>query len=174
MNNITTEHTEHTEKEIEYLPAKHANYTEKRKAMKTKKCFTLVEMLIVIAMLAVFMTAVMGFFHEGSKDCRTALKKADLNSDVIMLRKQWRTFISECTGNFEIREGVLRSGANFAKSEKGTLVLSANGKEKKFVFPENVSFNFITEKDDGLPDSVVVEIKSAEQHKIRIVACEKK
>jgi len=125
-------------------------------------------------MLAVFMTAVVGFFHDGSKNCRTALKKAYLNSDVIMLRKQWRTFIGKCPGSFEIRDGALSSGANFAKSDKETLVLSAEGKKREFKFPVNTSFNFSTERDEGLPESVVVEIKSPEQHKIRIVACEKK
>ena len=142
--------------------------------MRTKKYYTLIEMLTVIAIIVVFMTAVMGFFHDGSKNCRTALKKAYMNSDATMLRKQWRTFVGGSPGSFEIRDGVLRSGANFAKSDKETLVLSSDGKERKFIFPVNASFNFSIEKDDGLPESVVVEIKSPEQHKIRIVACEKK
>lgn len=139
-----------------------------------KKNYTLIEMLCCIGILAVLMNAAMLLFVDGTRICRDAIKNAELNQDIILLRKKWRAFIKECPGDFKIRDGILRSGGNSAKTENGKLILCGANGIKELVFPQNTGFEFRMEKFDSFLDCVVLTVSSDKNLKSRIVACYEK
>jgi hypothetical protein len=133
-------------------------------------------MLCYIAILAVVMNAIMLLFVDGSKICGDAIKDADMNREMFLMRKKWRNFVQKCGGNFELREdGSLASSANFAKAEGGKLIFFADGEKREYsFFPSNMKFEFKIEKPELSAPYLVIEVSDGKNIKKRIVACYEK
>lgn len=134
-------------------------------------CYTLVELLCVMTILAVLLSAVSLFFFDGSKICGETLRSADVNQEIALLRGKWRAFVKKCDGNFIVRDGALVSGNASASFENGKLILKSGNGNTEAPLQEKIKALFSVEKNEGLADCIVLSITLPDGKQRRIVAC---
>ncbi len=136
-----------------------------------KKTYTLVEMICYMSILAVLMNLAMLLFHDGIRICSSAIKDAEMNEEVLLLRGKWRNFVDSCEAKFIIREdGSLSSSGALAKHEGRKLILTRSDSERRLFLPEGTEFSFKIEKNGEDPENVILYISRGKNFKRRIVA----
>jgi len=132
--------------------------------------YSLVEMLLVVAIFGFLLNAATLLFVDGSRICRDAIRDADFIRTVSILRGEWRKFIKDSKGIFQTEGNVLGSDSgNFAKFADGRIFLQSPRGTRGFILPKGCSARFFSE-DGALAPCAVLELSYGKNIKRRIVA----
>ena len=119
--------------------------------------YTLIEMLVVIATLAVLMSITAKFVYSVNKRCVTMTKLVMANQERRILTQAWRTFIHDCdkTKILLNDKGLLTSGSSNAVIENGQLILTTKTKSRKYNIPRFLNAKI---RLDDKTDSAILAI----------------
>ena len=106
-----------------------------------KHGYTLIEMLVVIAILATLMAFTAKFLHSANKRCVRMTRLTTTNHQRRLLKRVWRSFIQGCGKNtIKLnKNGTLTSNGRKAEIKDAKLILNKNGVIRKYDIP--ASFN---------------------------------
>lgn len=119
--------------------------------------YTLIEMLVVIATLAILMLVTAKFVYSVNKRCSAMTKLVMANQKRRILAQAWRTFIhgSDKTPIRLNDKGLLTSGNREAIIENGQLILTIKAKVRKYDIPRFFNAKIRLE---GTTDSAILAI----------------
>lgn len=144
--------------------------------------YSLIECLLVIAMLAFLMTFLIMFFNKGTKLCRQYSTRAYTNQQIMILKNKWRKFIHKSDGKLF---STANKGNRFIAGTKSVEIqdhyikfINAQ-KIESYKLSENINVNF---KIENQPEQILaimnLELSSPflgdhRNEVVRIVACPK-
>ena len=112
--------------------------------------YTLIEILVVIAILAVLLTFTAKFIYSTNQRCVAMTKLVTANQQRRLLTQAWRSFIGDCDKNsLELnKNGVLISEGREASIKDGELFLKIDEKIRKYVIPTGMNAKITLESFD--------------------------
>ena len=140
-----------------------------------KNHYSLIEMLIVIAIMAVMFEVAFEFFYDGSKLCTQAIEKSFDNQEMFILAGKFRNIV-HLSSDWKKDGNCLVSGQKKLMAENCRIFLSdENGKRKLALLPESAAFSLDIEENGNYAKLAIlnIEIKGKKKtiDRIRIVSC---
>ena len=140
-----------------------------------KNHYSLIEMLVVIAIKAVMFEVAFQFFYDGSKLCTLAIEKSFNNQEMFILSGKFRNIVHLST-DWKKEGNSLVSGQKRIMVENSRIfVVDENGKRELSILPENAAFSLDIEENGNSANIAVlnVEIKGKKNitDRVRIVSC---
>jgi len=140
-----------------------------------KKYYSLIEMLVVIAIMLVMFEVAFQFFYDGSKLCTQAVGKSLSNQEMFILSGKFRNII-HLSSDWKKEGSCLVSGQKKLMAENSRIFLvDENGKRELALLPEGMMVYLDIEAKENSANLAVlnVEVKGKQNIKdrIRIVSC---
>jgi hypothetical protein len=135
----------------------------------------LTEMMVVIALLAIFFTVLTYFFSHNMKICSSTTKQLMINQQIYVLKREFRKFISKCQPEdlkTTDKGRTLTCGTKSVKSCNGSIVYKSMGSLiRSYPLPSSIGITFNIEQD--ITPFAVMNIRNRElsqAEEIRITA----
>ncbi|MFZ2653424.1 MAG: hypothetical protein WAX69_00780 [Victivallales bacterium] len=140
-----------------------------------KKYYSLIEMLVVIAIMLVMFEIVFQFFYDGSKLCTQAVEKSLSNQELFILSGKFRNIV-HLSSDWKKEGNCLVSGQKKLMADNSRIFLvDENGKRDLALLPKEMMVSLDVEAKENSENLAVlnVEVKGKKQIKdrIRIVSC---
>lgn len=140
-----------------------------------KNYYSLIEMLVVIAIIAMMFELAFQFFYDGSKLCTKAIEKTFSNQEMFILSSRFRNIVHK-SSDWEKKENCLVSGSKKLVAEDNRIFLiDGNNKRALALLPEDMKISLDLEKKEKSANLavIIIEVKGKQKikDKIRIVSC---
>jgi prepilin-type N-terminal cleavage/methylation domain-containing protein len=134
--------------------------------------YTLIEMLVVMAILMLVMTGAIGFFHEGFAACRKAIFQAQESQELSVVKRQWRAVVHRGVGPVSLVGHQLRFANQTLSLGADGVSVSGEFGEKLMPLSRHAGAEFHLEPADGQAvDRIVLRLRLSDGGERRIVAC---
>jgi prepilin-type N-terminal cleavage/methylation domain-containing protein len=134
--------------------------------------YTMIEMLVVMAILTLVMTGAIGFFHEGFAACRTAIRQSQEQQELSVVKRQWRAVVHRGVGPVSLVDNQLRFANQTLSLRSGGVSVSGEFGEKVIPLSRHAGAEFQMEPADGQAvDRIVLRFRLSDGGERRIVAC---
>jgi hypothetical protein len=122
-----------------------------RKAVIRRWNFSILEMMAVIAALAVFSAAALAFFYKGQKSCLMWSERAFAEKSVPVIEKAFRLFTHESASPMEVSaDKIICPGDSSAEISEGKITFKTASGERSVRIPEQMTAGFALEQNpDG-------------------------
>jgi len=142
--------------------------------------YSLIECLVVIAMLSLLLTFMIQFFNKGTKICQQYSTRAHTNQQIMVLKNKWRKFIHKCNKDLLL---TAKKGNQFISGEKTVEVcddyinFTNSTTTERYKLSKNMNVNFKIENRNHQPLAIMnLEIlsplpKHRKNEVVRVVAC---
>jgi hypothetical protein len=131
-----------------------------------KKPYTLIEMLVVIAVTMVFFQASFKFFYDAFAVCRGVMSRSLSNQEISLVSLEFRDFVKK-SGEWKIENGNLASEWMKVSESNGRLIFSEGTKKNEYSLPDASKVVFHLEKTEANVAYVVAEIQIMGRKKMR-------
>ncbi|HCE44735.1 MAG TPA: hypothetical protein DET40_14430 [Lentisphaeria bacterium] len=140
-----------------------------------KNCYSLVEMLVVIAIMLVMFEVAFQFFYDGSKLCTQAVEKSLSNQEMFVLSGKFRNII-HLSPDWKKEGDCLVSGQKKLMADNSRIFLiDENGKRDLALLPAGMIVSLEIEAKDNSAKLAVLNVevkgKNNVRDRIRIVSC---
>jgi len=150
--------------------------------MKRNTAFTLVEMMVVMAIMVTFISASSRLFSDGLQCSRRSLKQAEINQVILIIMERWQNILNNTSPDeWKVINKKFHAEKISVYQDKRHLVFDNAGSISRFFLPSEVQCSFSVEKPSGLAPCALLSIDwelqrfhSAKTNHVRLVACEKK
>lgn len=133
--------------------------------------YTLIEMLVVMAILALVMTGAIGFFHEGFVACRAAIQQSQEQQELSVVKRQWRAVVHRGVGPVSLVDHQLRFANQTLSLRSGGVSVTGEVGEKIIPLSRHVGVEFQVEPAGQVVDRIVLRLWLSDGGERRIVAC---
>ena len=140
-----------------------------------KNYYSLIEMLVVMAIIAMMFELVFQFLYDGSKLCTNAIDKTFSNQEILILSGRFRNVIHK-SSDWEKNENCLVSGSKKIVAENNRIfLLDGNNESVLALLPQYMKISLDIENKEKSANLAVLIIevrgKQKVKDKIRIVSC---
>jgi hypothetical protein len=147
--------------------------------VREKSGISIIEMLTVLSICAVLLSASGRLFFDGWSASRNAVKHAENSQAVSLIIKQWQKELSKTDpDNWQVIDNVFYTGSSVISVKEQHLVFDRNSTARAIYLSSNADCIFSIERHDSLADCAVLTLKVESKYyrtikinNIRIVAC---
>ena len=142
--------------------------------------YSLLELLIVIGMLALFLTLVSSFFYNGMTLCRNFSSEVYSNSQILVMKNKWRKFVHQnpSAGMRVENDGseiLFSDGRSIDFSERELTFHLADNRSEPFRVARRMKVSFDIEKSENgnlavMNIEIVPSVKRKNKEIVRVVA----
>ena len=144
-----------------------------------KRGYTLVELLIVVAVTATLLSVIGQFFSDGWVASHRAFRRVESNQLCLLAMSRWQKSLRNTSPRSWRTDGdVFEAGSVRMSSSASHITIRSNDCEKSMLLPQGATCKFSIERDSALASCAVLDIsweskffRKIKENKVRYVAC---
>ena len=144
-----------------------------------KRGYTLVELLIVVAVTATLLSVIGQFFSDGWVASHRAFRRVESNQLCLLVMNQWQNSLRNTSPrSWHADENFFEAGSVLISTSASHITIRNNDSEKSILLPEGATCRFSIERDPTLDSCAVLDIswnskffRKIKENKVRFVAC---